>query len=106
MLFTQDTPESVTGKPGSSYDSFVSAAWSDHSAPSPHSDDPARGVRRTLLLLLGLAIVAAGVAFGLSQRGGGSAATKPPPLFPARFSQAGFLTGSATRAASYDAEVT
>ena len=90
----------------SSYDLFVCAAGLDQSAQPPDADDPARGVRRTLVLLLALAIAAAGGAFALSQRGGGSTEPTPLPLFPERFSQAGFLTGVATKAASYDETAT
>jgi hypothetical protein len=54
-----------------------------------------------------LALVAAGGAFALSQRGDGSAAPSPAPgLFPARFSETGFLSGSAALVSSYDAAAT
>src|SRR4051794_34931133 len=71
---------------------------------SGNSVDPARGVRRLLVALLALALVAAGGAFALSQRGGSPAsarATPRPSLFPASFSQSGFLTGAATLVKSY-----
>lgn len=67
------------------------------------SDDPARGLRRLLALLVLLALAAAGGAFALSQRGSGSSKHQPPSLFPKRFSESGFLTGSATLVTSYDA---
>lgn len=83
---------------------FVRGASLDHSAESQDSEDPARGLRRLLALLVLLALVAAGGAFALSQRGSnGSAKALPPALFPARFSETGFLSGSATLTASYDA---
>ena len=83
---------------------FVPGASSDHSAESQVPDDPARGLRRLLALLVLLALVAAGGAFALSQRGsGGSAKAPPPALFPSRFSETGFLSGSAALVSSYDA---
>ena len=69
---------------------------------SQNSDDPARGVRRLLTCLLVLALAAAGVAFALSQRGSGSSTAKPA-LFPNRFSEADFLSGTVTLVTSYDA---
>jgi hypothetical protein len=66
-------------------------------------DDPARGVRRLLTVLLVLALAAAGGAFALSQRGGGISTSPQPSLFPARFSEAGFLSGEVTLVTSYDA---
>ena len=57
-----------------------------------------------LALLVVLALAAAGGAFALSQRGSdGSATRRPPALFPSRFSETGFLTGSAKLVSSYDA---
>jgi hypothetical protein len=54
--------------------------------------------------LLLLALVAGGVAFALSQRGGGSSSPRPQPsLFPVRFSEAGFLSGDVRLVSSYDA---
>jgi len=53
-----------------------------------------------------LALVAAGVAFALSQRGAGSAKPRLPALFPARFSETGFLEGEASLVSSYDAAAT
>jgi len=83
---------------------FVPGASSDHSAEAQVPDDPARGLRRLLALLLLLALVAAGGAFALSQRGrDGSAKPELPPLFPSTFRESGFLTGSATLVSSYDA---
>ena len=55
-----------------------------------------------LALLLLLALIAAGGAFALSQRGDDESPKAPPPaLFPARFSEGGFLTGSAKLVSSY-----
>lgn len=57
-----------------------------------------------MAVLLLLALVAAGGAFALSQRGrSGSAQPEPPPLFPSTFSESGFLSGTATLLSSYDA---
>lgn len=53
-----------------------------------------------------LALVAAGGAFALSQRDTGSSPRQLPALFPARFSEAGFLTGTADLVTSYDAVAT
>jgi hypothetical protein len=50
-----------------------------------------------------LALVAAGAAFALSQRGAGSSSPPRPPLFPTRFGEAGFLAGEARLVSSYDA---
>ena len=50
-----------------------------------------------------LALVAAGGAFALSQRGGSSPAPAQPSLFPARFSEPGFLSGEVRLVSSYDA---
>ena len=82
------------------------AAWSDQPAHTPESDDPARGVRRLLTVFLVLALAAAVGAFALSERGGSSPSPTPPALFPTHFSQTGFLAGTATLAASYDADAT
>jgi hypothetical protein len=86
---------------------FVRPAWSDQDTQSPNSDDPARGLRRLLGALVVLALVAAGGAFALSQRGGPSPTQRPQPsLFPKEFSEPGFLTGSARLVSSYDAKAT
>jgi hypothetical protein len=82
---------------------FVCAAWSDQTSESPDSDDPARGLRRLMAALLLLALAAGGVAFALSQRGGSSPPRPQPSLFPARFSEAGFLSGEVRLVSSYDA---
>ena len=83
---------------------FVPGALADHSEESQLSEDPARGLRRLLALLVVLALAAAGGALALSQRGSsGSTPHRPPALFPAGFSETGFLTGSATLVSSYDA---
>lgn len=83
---------------------FVGASFPDRPTEPPNSDDPARAVRRLLVVLFVLALVAAGGAFALSQRGIGSSTPHPAPsLFPARFSEAGFLTGDADLVTSYDA---
>jgi hypothetical protein len=85
----------------------VCAAPADHSAESQVPDDPARGLRRLLALLILLALVAAGGAFALSQRGSGASTGRQlPALFPSRFSEAGFLNGDAVLVASYDAAPT
>jgi len=59
-------------------------------------------LRHLVAGLLLLALVAAGVAFALSQRGSGSTKPQLPPLFPARFTETGFLSGDATLVSSYD----
>lgn len=83
---------------------FVRAAWSDQTSQSPNSEDPARGLRLLVGALLVLALVAGVGAFVLSQRGSSSPAPRPqPPLFPARFSEAGFLSGEVRLVTSYDA---
>jgi hypothetical protein len=81
---------------------FVREASSDHFAESQIPDDPARGLRRLLALLVLLALAAAAGAFALSQRGSGSTKPHLPALFPARFTETGFLSGDATLVSSYD----
>lgn len=68
-----------------------------------NSDDPARGVRRLMAVLFVLALAAAGGAFALSQRGDEPSTPSKPSLFPARFSEAGFLVGQVSLVTSYDA---
>lgn len=83
----------------------MSAAWSDQPTQSPGSEDPARGVRRLLVVLLVLALAAGGVAIALSLRGRSSGSSRQQPsLFADRFSEPGFLTGAARLVSSYDAD--
>jgi len=83
---------------------FVRAGGSDQPVEASGSDDPARGVRRLLVVLLVLAVAAAGGAFALSQRGDSSPSRSPQPrLFADEFSQTGFLSGTASLISSYDA---
>lgn len=83
------------------------AASSGHPEESPVPQDPARGLRRLLALLVLLALAAAGGAFALSQLNSSRSTTQPQPsLFPKTFNQAGFVTGTATLVTSYDAAAT
>lgn len=83
---------------------FVSSAWPDQPTQTPNSQDPARGLRRLVAGLLLVALLAAVGAFVLSQRGSSSSSPRPrPSLFPARFSETGFLTGAVRLVSSYDA---
>ena len=83
---------------------FVPGATADHSEESQLPEDPARSLRRLLAVLVVLALAAAGGAFALSQRSSdGSVKQQPPALFPSRFIETGFLTGSAQLVSSYDA---
>ena len=82
---------------------FVRGASSDHSAESQVPEDPARGLRRLLAVLVVLALAAAGVAFALSRPGSDKSAKSPrPALFPTHFSAPSFVTGSAVLVSSYD----
>jgi hypothetical protein len=83
---------------------FVRAGGSDQPVEEPGSDDPARGVRRLLVVLLVLAIAAGGGAFALSQRGESSPASPQPRLFVGEFFQKGFMSRPATLVSSYAAD--
>lgn len=61
--------------------------------------DPARGLRRGLAVGLVLALAGAGVALGIFVTRGSSA--PKISIFPGRFSESGFLSGSATLDHSY-----
>jgi hypothetical protein len=59
---------------------------------SIQAPDPARGLRRLLLVGVLLALAGAGVALGIFLARG---SPSKPSIFPARFSESGFLSGSA-----------
>jgi hypothetical protein len=67
---------------------------------SIQAPDPARGLRRLLLVGVLLALAGAGVALGIFLARG---SPSKPSIFPARFSESGFLSGSARLDHSYDA---
>jgi len=69
---------------------------------SIEAPDPARGLRRLLVVGLLLALAGAGVALGFFLTRS-STATKPP-IFPAQFSESGFVAGSVRLDMSYDAD--
>ena len=66
--------------------------------------DPARGLRRWVAIGLVLALAGAGAALGIVVTQGSSAPKRS--IFPARFSESGFLSGSARLDHSYDVAAT
>ena len=62
--------------------------------------DPTRGVRRLLLVGLLFALAGAGAALGIFLTR--SSPSTAPSIFPAHFSESGFLSGSARLDRSYD----
>lgn len=63
--------------------------------------DPTLGLRRLLLVALLLAIAGAGTALGVFLTR--SSPSTKPSIFPSRFTESGFLSGSARLDRSYDA---